>query len=245
MVIISGSRVSSPDSLEISTRKSVDSISTGVNVTWEWYNKSQGIVSWNFKNGLYFQETVVLYRNGYYFGEAFFPLYLENGITSWATQISPLTERGIERNTMPIGIIDFENGRRIIAFLFTFKPGQTWSVLEGGFTPKSPPTNGILYGTRFQKAGQFCIGYDRQQVVDYDRQTSPSLKGFNPNPSNIRTVEVSISSFARYVQLFPKDLILESTCPENSTYIQEVTNQPAPGDIEEIIGNVVRKIRNF
>jgi len=245
MVIKSGSLVPSPEALEISVGNTVDSISTGVSAAWEWYKRSQGIVSWNFSNDSYFQETVVLYRNGYYFGNAFWPVYVESGLTSWATKISPLIDRGIERNTAPIGIVDFGDGKKIIAFIFTLSPGQEWSMLEGGFSPMSPPANAVLYGTTLEKSGQFCIGYDRKQVADYDSQTGDSLKGMSQNPSNVSTLEVSISTFARYVQLFAKDTVLESACPENPTYIQEAAGVNAPGDLEEIIGNVVRIIRNF
>lgn len=245
MIIISGSLAAPPTALEVGAGKGVRRISTNVDVNWMWYSEPQGIVSWNFKSNSYFQETVVLYRSGYYFGGAFWPIYVENRITSWATQLSPLTDRGIDRNSMPIGIVDFGNEKRIIAFLFTFDPGQAWSVLEGGFSSRVPPNGIILYGVNFEKSGLSCVGYDQKQVLDWDRQTRSDMKGYTLNPSNVQTLEVSIPSSAQYVQLFPKDSILDSTCAENSNSILQKGSELATGDIEDIVGNIIRRIRSF
>ncbi|MFG1445803.1 MAG: hypothetical protein AAE975_01340 [Thermoplasmatales archaeon] len=245
MVITSGSIPRVSGQFEMGLGSQVESISTSITATWSWYNKLMGIVSWNFKNNSAFQETAVLYRSGYFFGNAYFPIYLENGVSMWGTQLAPLTNRGIDRNTMPLGIVDFGQGNRIIAFLFTFDPGQSWSVLEGGFSARSPPSNGVLFGAMLEKTGSFCIGYDPKQVTDYDRQTSTSLKGYSPNPSYVKTVEVAISTFAQFVQLFPGDTISDRPCQnQNEVVVQEESNV-APGDIEEIVGNIVRVIRSF
>jgi hypothetical protein len=245
MVVTSGSLPPVAGRYEVGVGNSVESISTSITADWSWYNKLLGIVSWNFKNNSVFQETAVLYRSGYYFGNAYFPVYLQNGVSTWATQLVPLMNKGLERNTMPLGIVDFGMGQRIIAFLFTMDPGQSWSVLEGGFTAKSPPSNGVLFGVTLEKAGSFCIGYDPNQVTDYDKQTSSILKGYAPNPSYTRTVEVAITSFAQFVQLFSGDKIDDTPCSgEKETVIQSSENV-APGDLEEIIANVVRRIRSF
>lgn len=245
MVIVSGSLPSISGGYEIGIGRDVESISTSITATWSWYNKMMGTVSWNFKNNSMYQETAVLYRSGYYFGGAFYEIYLANDTTSWAKQLSPLMNRGTERNVMPLGIVDFGKGQRTIAFLFTLDPGQSWSVLEGGFTSRAPPSNAVLYGVRFEKAGSFCIGYDPKQVEDYDRQTSTSLRGFSPNPDSVRTVEVTISSFAPYVQIFPKDTIADGVCSTKGETVIEERRDVASGDIEEIVGNIIRKIRSF
>lgn len=245
MVIISGALATPPGTIETRFGWGVEGISTNVTATWSWYDESKGIVSWNFKSGSVFQETVILYRSGYYFGEAFWPIYIANGISSWATQISPLVNKGVEKNTMPLGIVDFGNGQRIIAFVFTLGPKQSWNVLEGGFTTQSPPASGILYGARLERTGQFCIGYDTRQVTDWDRQTSTSLKGYRPNPSNIRTLEVSISILAPYIKLFPKDMISDSLCADIPKSMQEAGSEAGTGDIEEIVGNIIQRIRSF
>ena len=244
MVITSGALPPVPGHYEIGIGNDVESISTSITGSWNWYNKMRGIVSWNLKNNSMYQETAVLYRSGYFFGNAYFPIYLGNGLTTWATQLTPLTNNGIERNIMPLGIIDFGQGQRIIAFLFTLDPGETWSVLEGGFSAKTPPFNTRLYGVSLEKQGSFCIGYDPKQVEDYDRQTTSTLKGYTPNPDYVKTVEVSISSFAQYVQLFPGDSISDAPCSDMKERVIEGDNASS-GDFEEIIANVINKIRSF
>lgn len=244
MIVIGGAIPSASNRYRFSTIKTVESISTDVMVNWTWYNESEGIVSWNFKNNSLFQETVVLFRNGYYFAGAYYPIYLEAGITSWAEALKPLPDRGVRNNTMPLGIVDFGNGKRIVAFLFSFAPGQTWSCLEGGFTKISQPSNGAVYGVKLEKTGQFCVGFDPQQVRDYDAQTSSSFSGFVPNPLTVNTVEVAVSPYANYVQLFPKDSIKDSACSAQEVIIEERREAP-PDDLEEIVGTIIKRIRSF
>ena len=245
MTIISGTLPPVTQRYEAGFGTEVESISTSITAEWSWYNKPQGIVSWNFKNNSMYQGSVLLYRSGYFFGNAYFPIYLANGITIWAGNLSPLTNKGADRNTMPLGVVDFGKGKRIIAFVFTFDPGQTWSVLEGGFTNKTPPSNAVLYGLQLEKVGSFCIGYDPKQVTDYDRQTSSNLRGYSPNPDFIKTVEVYVSSYAPYVQLFAGDSVMDSPCSGQNETVIESNENVAPGDFEEIIANVVKKIRSF
>ncbi len=64
-----------------------------VNVTWSWYNQSEGVVTWTFNNKSDKQQEVVLLRgaidqNGivlmyYYFGNAYWVDYLSLDITKW------------------------------------------------------------------------------------------------------------------------------------------------------------------
>ncbi|MEM4090985.1 MAG: hypothetical protein QXQ46_09660, partial [Thermoplasmatales archaeon] len=124
MTIMSGNFVKSRESMGIAFTSGVDSISTDIYCSWSWYNELKGIVSWNFNNESNFQQTAALYRNGYYFGNAFWPVYLQTGLTSWASRLSPLLQKSPERNTAPMGILDFGKGNRIVAFLFTLAPGQ-------------------------------------------------------------------------------------------------------------------------
>jgi len=103
-------------------------------VTWEWYDKSQGIIKWTFTNTGKAQESVILLRNGYYFGGAFWPVYVANpefGVT-WMTEVKPLVDNGAENNAPPIAPVTFSNGYTQVLFVFTLSGGQTWSMLEGG-----------------------------------------------------------------------------------------------------------------
>jgi len=42
-----------------------------VNISWKWYNEQEGLVEWTFQNQSSNQVSVILLRNGYYFGNAF------------------------------------------------------------------------------------------------------------------------------------------------------------------------------
>lgn len=45
-------------------------IASSVTVNWSWYDQSQGVVQWTFQNGDKKVHSVILLRNGYYFGGA-------------------------------------------------------------------------------------------------------------------------------------------------------------------------------
>src|SRR5215472_11846036 len=52
-------------------------VSTFVTVSWAWTDQANGNISWTFVNGdLNNSHAVVLYRNNYIFGGAFWPVYL-------------------------------------------------------------------------------------------------------------------------------------------------------------------------
>ncbi|MEM3540010.1 MAG: hypothetical protein QXL66_03380 [Thermoplasmata archaeon] len=231
--------------LEQSIAKKLKFKSIDVTVNWSWYDENNGIVSWNFKNNSTEQKSVVLYRSGYYFGNAFFPIYVNNGMTSWATApLTPLVDNGVANNTMPIGIIDFGGGKRIIAFIFTFAPGQSWSVLEGGFSSALPPTNPMVFDVSLEKAGSFCIGYDPEQVIAWDTQTGTSMTGYSPNPNTFTTVEMSIPSDAQYISLF-NDPINDGQCPQSPNCLQMLENSIAQGNIEEFIEAIICYLNQF
>jgi hypothetical protein len=243
MNFISGSWVSGPNGLKLSYTKKAQKFSTGVDISWTWYDKKNGIVSWNFVNNSYLQSSVILFRNGYYFGNAYFPIYVENGLTKWATTLSPLSEQGIDHNSMPLAILNFGSGNRIVAFVFTLAGGQMWSVLEGGFSEKMPPDNIAIYDVSFERSGTFCIGYDQRQIIDWNRQTGTNLNGYRPNPKSIKTLELSVPSIAPYIKLFSGDIIKDSQCTEIES--SDSSGEPAKDDIEEIIGNIIKRIKSF
>jgi len=133
MVVFSGSKITKSNNIQPLYENNVLAFSVSVNVSWSWYSKKDGIVIWTFIDRSFLQSTVILFRNGYYFGNAYFPIYLQNGMTNWANKLSPLVDKGAEHNSMPVAILDFGNGNRIVAFIFTLAGGQKWSVLEGYF----------------------------------------------------------------------------------------------------------------
>jgi len=233
MVITSGNGVNT-----IIKNRMKQASSQDVTVDWSWYDATQGTVSWNFKNNSNEQKSVVLYRSGYYFGNAFWPIYVNNGMTSWATTLSPLIDNGITNNTMPIGIIDFGNGNRIIAFIFTFSPGQSWSVLEGGFSAVMPPSDAQVFEVTLEKSGKFCIGYDYQQVLDWDLQTQTTMTGYTPNPDYIATLEVEMPSNSNFVALF-NDTISDSSCPAQPNCIQQILQGIQDQDIQQVVNGIM------
>ncbi len=243
MQIISGSWLSKSQNAQFTKIDNISSFSVSVSVGWSWYNKKEGIVSWNFVNNSYLESSVILFRNGYYFGNAYFPIYLENGLTTWATELKPLTDKGIENNSMPVAIMDFGMDKRIVAFIFTLSSGQKWSVLEGGFSEFMPPDRYALFDVTLEKSGIFCVGYDKNQVIDWDQQTGSNLKGFLPNPKSVQTLEFSVPTVAPFVKLFKDDSISDSYCQGQDSITSE-TNV-SKDDIEDIVAGIIRRIRSI
>jgi len=188
--------------------------SQNVVVTWEWYDKSQGIVKWTFTNTGKTQESVILLRNGYYFGGAFWPVYVANpefGVT-WMTEVKPLVDNGAENNAPPIAPVTFSNGYTQVLFVFTLSGGQTWSMLEGGFNNIVPQPQGV-YTLDDPVLQTWCIGYDPQRVKDWDEQTKTDMKGYQPDPDTIKTVVWQASPGAPYDALPFNDMYCDTPCP--------------------------------
>lgn len=243
MVVFSGSKITKSNNIQPLYENNVLAFSVSLNVSWSWYSKKDGIVIWTFTNRSFLQSTVILFRNGYYFGNAYFPIYLQNGVTNWAKKLSPLIDKGVEQNSMPLAILDFGNGNRIVAFIFTLAGGQKWSVLEGGFSEFMPPSNVALFDVNYEHSGQFCIGYDPKQVMDWDEQTNSDMKGYSPNPSTFDTIELSVPSTAPYVKLFKFDFVQNSPCT-NQINNMGLENKSSD-DLEEIIGSIINRIRSI
>jgi len=193
---------------------SLVSQSQNVVVTWEWYDKSQGIIKWTFTNNGKIQESVILLRNGYYFGGAFWPVYVANsefGVT-WMNEVKPLADNGAENNAPPIAPVTFTNGYTQVLFIFTLSGGQTWSMLEGGFNNVTPQPQGV-YTVGNPVLQTWCIGYDQQRVVDWDSQTGTTLQGYSPDPETITTVVWQASPGAPYDALPFNDMYCDTPCP--------------------------------
>jgi len=166
-------------------------VNGNVSVSWEWYNKPQGLVKWNFVNNGNAVQSGILFRNDYPFGNAFWPIYVDNSAdfgTSFTTMAIPLTNTGVENNTMPLAVYVNPDGSMFVAFLFTLAPSQAWSCLEGGFSDSLEPS-----GYRFIPAGKlsvdtFRIMWDASQCSGYNRQSGTNL----PCPANPMTVSAAL-----------------------------------------------------
>jgi len=204
----------------------VTHISSKVSVGWSWYDESQGVVEWTFENSDTVPHAVILLRNTYYFGGAFWPVYYANSDgrgasatdpqdnfgTDWAMGLTPLKDSGVASNSPPLCLADFGSGNRSVCFLFSLAPGENWSMVEGGFSASMTPSGISLYEVSLAKSGQFCIGYDQTRVTDWDTQTGTTLEGYSPNPSTFALAEVQVESGAPYDVLPFNDSYADGPC---------------------------------
>jgi hypothetical protein len=199
------------------SHEKVEVSTPNLKVSWSWYNEAQGLVIWTFQNMGTQQASAILLRNSYYFGNAFWPIYENNPAfgTPFATKLEPLVDKTVQNNSPPLALISWkqEDGsyKNIIAFVFTLAQGQTWQMLEGGFSMSMPPQNVSAYEVSFLSEGEFCLGYDPQQVRSWDQQTGTNDQGYSPNPSTFHLAQVLAPPEAQYQQLL-NDPIQQGAC---------------------------------
>lgn len=199
-----------------------------VTVSWEWYNESQGIIKWKFVNPTDKMKIVALYRGykldsetfAYYFGDAFYPVYLGNPEifrTEFIDKVQPLKDEGVELNSPPYGILKFSNGQLLPAFVYVLSPNQTYEMLEGGFSSSVYPTiYRAIELTPVDYSPQLvCIGYPESSVVDWDNQSGTFLQGFQPNPKNFTSIVFHVDPNAPYVSLWSSVYYKLGKCPHS------------------------------
>ncbi len=204
-------------------------ISQFVTVSWQWTNQSNGDISWTFVNSDQSNShSVVLYRNGYIFGGAFWPVYLgpddpASHMLDGSQPVPNLSGNGGQ----PMALLDFGSSaspRYIVAFIFTLGPGQTFSTPEGGFNGITP-TAGACYELVSNVTGSYCVGYDPQRVADWDSQTSTTNRGYSPNPNNFFTYAFTPEAATPEVTLGFNDSIAAGGCaPQNFYFVIEKNN---------------------
>lgn len=182
----------------------------GLDVTWKWFDEQQGIVEWIFTNNTDKQVSFILFRNGYYFGDAYWPIYLnypQYFNTGWLdSEPKPLEDKGVENNSAPMGLVDLGNSRYVTAFIFTLAPKQTWAMLEGGFMPGMfVPSGYFPVPVELVNIGEYCIGYNEAAVASWDVQTFTNMQGYSPNPKTFKVAvfKPSISDYPTTVSPFP------------------------------------------
>ncbi len=183
-----------------------------VTVSWIWFDQINGTVEWTFKNNTNSNQSFLLFRNSYYFGNAFWPVYINNdGFNEkFATIAIPLSDSGASNNSAPLCVAEFQDKKRIVCFLFTLAPNQQWSMIEGGFSEAFSPLRYSAIIANVSGAKDYCIKYDEKQVKDWDSQTGTNYTGYSPNPSTFNTVTAKVQS--NYVSLF-NDIITPGECP--------------------------------
>ena len=228
----------------VSLRPNLVRAANNVTVNWSWYDETQGTVQWTFKNNNDTSKAVILFRNNYYFGNAFWSVYVANPEfqVSFASDISPYIDSGVANNSPKLGVVDFGKEKRIVAFVFVIAPNSSWGMLEGGFSGASPPSGAMLYEMGGYTKNSMCIKYDEAAVIAWDAQTQTTLQGYNPNPKTFGTVDVMFS--APYVELF-SDSIQTTVCP--TVDCEKVFTQLV-GDIETLsscfgISKLVSKLK--
>ncbi len=176
-------------------------------VTWEWFDKEKGEVKWTLTNNSEGNKSVVLLRNSYYFGNAFWPVYKANGMSDFTMKAAPLEDKGAQGNSAPL-FIGKANGKYLVAFLFTLSAKQSWSIIEGGFMYGFEPSNFSLKDVSGMELKKMSVGYDEKQVADWDAQTTTDCKGYEPNPTTMLAMVGNIDG--PYIQLFD-DPIADAT----------------------------------
>lgn len=223
-------------------------LSSNISVNWNWHDQQNGTIQWDFKNNGQETQSVILLRSGYYFGGAFWPVYVNNPQfgTIFAQQPVPLVNNGLDKNNPPLAVIRFPDGTLTVCFVFTLAPGQAWSMVEGGFSSQVVPNNVSVHLVTQSETMDMCIGYDQMQVYDWDRQTGSGMQGYSPNPRTFKTVLCDVS--ASDIRLF-KDPISLSACSvslnQNSGCIDillqaktDLTHGNLPGAIDYIVRGI-------
>ena len=212
----------------------VASASGAVEAGWAWYERSQGIIAWAFRNSDPTQRTVVLLRNGYYFGNAFWAVYcsspgFQTSFLDGNATPQPLAETGLTRNTAPLALAQFgSSSQAIVCFVITLSPGQAWGMLERGYGRIAGPSGIGLYEASPLTGTDFCIGYDRRAVVEWEEQTRTGLTAFRPNPSTFNTWLFQAEGTAPYRRLFPGDSVVSGRCapPVQESPVVPQTQRP-------------------
>lgn len=207
---------------------------------WEWQNQAQGLVKWTFSNPNNRQVSVILVRgveqNGqvteiYPFANAFWPLYWHNFGTQFIIhQPTPLIDTGLNTNQPPLAVIEGANGKMFVAFVFTLAPGQSWSMLEGGFQGCQPAAISTLLAN-YARTVDVTIKYNEvQQCQQYNLQAGTNFSC----PKNPITVESAIFT----VTGSPKPLITDPISmakKKNKTSWKKIAKALEKGDIASFL----------
>ena len=139
------------------------------------------------------------------------------GVT-FAAHLEPLSDKSIQNNSAPLGIVSWKQAdgsyKNIVAFIFTLAPGQTWQMLETGFSHLRPPQNIHIYEVScVSETDSFTLAYDKGQVDTWNSQTGNSDKGYAPNPNVFNIVQVLAPPEAPFEQSFAGDSIHQGNVP--------------------------------
>jgi hypothetical protein len=220
---------------------------------WEWEDQSQGLVKWTFTNTGSAVGSFVLSRGAvannisaeppYVFGTAFNAIYLNNPEdfdTHLITEVTPLQDNGVAANSPPMALITDGSGNMMIAFIFTLSSGQSWSMLEGGFTNGFEPSDPKLIPVKYEKIGTFCWAWNNIQCEGFNEQSGSNL----PCPAN--PLQITTAVFICQEPLNPAfvDKFTDGPCTSTSgssgakTCILEILKGLESGDSTDILSGI-------
>ncbi len=222
-------------------------------VSWQWYDQTQGIVQWNFKNTGNTTTSFILQRgaslNGqqfedYIFGQAFNVMYLYNG-QQFGTYLlqsppQPLVDQGVQNNSPPMAVVDSPNGRSI-CFIFTLAPNQEWSMLEGGFQDGITPSNPVLIPVTVKDPNPvtLCDTYNPEQCQGYNQQAGTNLP-CPPNPWQITSI---IMKTDQNIPILISDQITDGQCTQQNSpknqCIQQIEEGLNKDNFSEILDGII------
>jgi hypothetical protein len=136
----------------------------GLRVSWKWLNQNEGVVMWTFENPTNESGAVALNRgilqqpgSTYCLGDAFWPAYLEDNLAFIAA--GPYPALTGSSASLPLAAIGQDS--RVICFVFTLNPGESYDLPEAGFVGISPQCTALL-DLRFVSNINMTIAYDTQ-----------------------------------------------------------------------------------
>ncbi|EQB73043.1 MAG: hypothetical protein AMDU4_FER2C00108G0002 [Ferroplasma sp. Type II] len=172
-----------------------------VKVNYTWYDKSSGIVQWNFENMGSTTRSFILLRGIeenhkvseiYAFGNAFYPLYYKNFNVDFITKPEALVNVSPKANNAPLAVIENSDSTLLVAFLYTLSGGSRYSVLEGGWKGIEPGGIKIVLA-KYAMTDNFSIKYDEKQCTLYNEESKTDY-GCPENPFTVRSALMKINN---------------------------------------------------
>jgi hypothetical protein len=212
----------------------VSSSSGSLEAGWAWYEKSQGVVAWAFRNADSSRHSMILLRNSYYLGDAYWSIYSSNpgfrtSFLNGSAPPRPLAGSNVPQNAAPLGLVQFDGFQQaIVCFVITLSPGQAWAMLERDFGQFATPSGVAIYDATPLASGEYCIASDPRAVGDWDDQTRTRLAAYTPNPSTFNTWLFQAENSAPYSRVFAGDAIASGRCaPIAPVMLDAPVPQPA------------------
>jgi hypothetical protein len=201
---------------------------------WGWYDRRQGVVVWGFRNSDSLQHQVILYRNSYYFGDAFWSIYSANqtfrtSFLDGGRPVPPISDRTILENAPPLALVQFDGFPQTVAcFVMTLAPGQQWAMVEGGYSSMTEPSGARLFDVSPLAGGDYCLTYDAQAVKEWGGQARSRLQGYSPDPSTFNTWLFQAESGTPYRRFFRGDDFVYGRCAPVATMVAAPERKQAP-----------------